>query len=178
MSDLFLGRVIKSGKPTSEKYYLNKLDLTTHIFICGSTGSGKTVLGKCLIEEALRNQIPAVVIDLKGDLSSLKVPLYDLSENEVSDFVEGHSEEDQKEKIKKNLSEFKFMLNGSGLDVKDIQDFRNRTNIKIFTPKSRVYDQFSISFLTSPPANFEELMRSEPETVLNHISNQIGRAHV
>lgn len=172
MSDLFLGRVIKSGKPTSEKYYLNKLDLTTHIFICGSTGSGKTVLGKCLIEEALRNQIPAVVIDLKGDLSSLKVPLYDLSENEVCDFVEGHSEEDQKEKIKKNLSEFKFMLNGSGLDIKDIQDFRNRTNIKIFTPKSRVYEQFSISFLTSPPANFDELMKNEPETLLNHISNQ------
>lgn len=172
MSDLYLGKLIKSGKSTSERYCLNKLDLTTHVFICGSTGAGKTVLGKCLIEEALRNHIPAVVIDLKGDLSSLKVPLYDLSENEVADFIEGNSEADQKEKIRKNLAEFKQMLAGSGLEIKDVQNFRNGTNIKIFTPKSRVYDQFSISFLTSPPDNFDELMKNEPETVLNHISNQ------
>ncbi|EKD68641.1 MAG: hypothetical protein ACD_47C00504G0001, partial [uncultured bacterium] len=172
MSDLYLGKLIKSGKSTSERYCLNKLDLTTHVFICGSTGAGKTVLGKCIIEEALRNQIPAVVIDLKGDLSSLKVPLYDLSENEVADFIEGNSEADQKEKIRKNLAEFKQMLAGSGLEIKDVQNFRNGTNIKIFTPKSRVYDQFSISFLTSPPDNFDELMRNEPETVLNHIANQ------
>jgi tetratricopeptide (TPR) repeat protein len=172
MSGLYLGRLIKSGKQTADKYYLNKADLTTHIFICGSTGSGKTVLGKCLIEEALLNQIPAVVIDLKGDLSSLKVPLYDLGENEVEDFVEGSSDEDRTEKVRKNLAEFKLMLSNSGLDVKDVRNFRNRTNIRIFTPKSRVYEEFSISFLTSPPDNFDEIMRNEPETILNHISNQ------
>ncbi len=172
MSDLYLGRLIKSGKQTNERYYLNKLDLTTHIFICGSTGSGKTVLGKCLIEEALLNNIPAVVIDLKGDLSSLKVPLYDLSENEVSDFIEGAYDDDRREKARKNLSEFKLMLNNSGFEIKDIQRFRNNTNIRIFTPKSRVFEEFSISFLTSPPDNFDDLMKNEPETVLNHIANQ------
>jgi|GEM_PF-7073123 len=172
MSGFYIGKTIKSGRVSSEKFNMNALDLTTHIFICGSTGSGKTVLGKCLIEEAVKSGIPAVVIDLKGDLSSFKIPLYDLSENEISDFIEGYSAADQQERVKRNLAEFKSMLSSSGLEVKDVQNFRNMANIKIFTPKSRTYDQFSISFLTSPPVNFDELMKNEPETVLNNIANQ------
>ncbi len=174
MSQMYLGRMLRSGKTTADRYRLNNRDLTTHVFICGSTGSGKTVLGKCILEEAVLTGVPAVIIDLKGDLSSLKIPLFDLSENELADYVEGYSDEDQKEKIKKNIAEFKHMLSNSGLGISDIQSFRNKANIRIFTPKSRVCEPVSMSFLTSPPGNFEEIMRIEPETILNHIANQVS----
>jgi len=46
-------------------------DLTTHAVIIGMTGSGKTGLGICLLEEALIDQVPVIAIDPKGDLGNL-----------------------------------------------------------------------------------------------------------
>ena len=172
MPDMYIGRTLKSGKVTSEKYFLNSLDLSTHIFICGSTGSGKTVLGKCLIEEAIKCKIPSIVIDLKGDLSSLKIPLFDLSETEISDFIDGYSEADHRERMKKTVAEYKNALSLGGLTVNDIQALRNRAAVRILTPKSRICEQFSISFLASPPSNLDEIMRAEPEIVINQVTNQ------
>ncbi|MHA1428155.1 MAG: helicase HerA domain-containing protein [Candidatus Helarchaeota archaeon] len=49
-------------------------NLLRHAAIIGSTGSGKTVLGKVLIEEALIHNYSALIIDPQGDLSSLILP--------------------------------------------------------------------------------------------------------
>ncbi|MEA1914256.1 MAG: DUF87 domain-containing protein [Campylobacterota bacterium] len=45
--------------------------LTTHAAIIGMTGSGKTGLGIGLIEEAAVDNIPAIIIDPKGDMGNL-----------------------------------------------------------------------------------------------------------
>ena len=45
--------------------------LHRHLMAIGASGSGKTVLCKCIIEEAIRNDIPAVIVDPQGDISSL-----------------------------------------------------------------------------------------------------------
>ena len=45
--------------------------LVTHAAIVGTTGSGKTGLVFVLVEEALRNGVPVLVVDLKGDLTNL-----------------------------------------------------------------------------------------------------------
>ena len=37
------------------------------------TGSGKTGLVTVLVEEALRNEIPVLLLDIKGDLANLKL---------------------------------------------------------------------------------------------------------
>ncbi len=37
----------------------------------GASGSGKTVLCKCVVEEAIRHGIPVVIVDPQGDISSL-----------------------------------------------------------------------------------------------------------
>lgn len=61
------------GKNTSDEQltlYKSK-DLTTHAAIIGMTGSGKTGLGIGLIEEAAIDNIPAIVIDPKGDMGNL-----------------------------------------------------------------------------------------------------------
>lgn len=44
--------------------------LTTHGFILGMTGSGKTGLCVVLVEELLRARIPVIAVDSKGDLAT------------------------------------------------------------------------------------------------------------
>ena len=53
-------------------------DLTTHGVIVGMTGSGKTGLGVILLEEALLQGIPTLVIDPKGDMGNLLLSFPDL----------------------------------------------------------------------------------------------------
>jgi len=42
-----------------------------HFMALGASGSGKTVLCKCVMEEAVRNDIPLIIVDPQGDISSL-----------------------------------------------------------------------------------------------------------
>jgi hypothetical protein len=50
---------------------LKNKNFTTHATIIGMTGSGKTGLGIGIIEEAVIDNIPSIVIDPKGDMGNL-----------------------------------------------------------------------------------------------------------
>ncbi len=72
--DLFyLGREVDpaSGKTSTIPLLYKNKHLTTHAAILGMTGSGKTGLGVCLLEEAALDRLPAIVIDPKGDMANL-----------------------------------------------------------------------------------------------------------
>lgn len=62
-----LGREILSGSPVE----LPVKALHRHLMVLGASGSGKTVLCKCVMEEAVRNEIPVIIVDPQGDISSL-----------------------------------------------------------------------------------------------------------
>ena len=66
----YLGREYDiSTKTTEEKLVLyDSKDLVTHGVVLGMTGSGKTGLCFALLEEAALDNIPAIIIDPKGDL--------------------------------------------------------------------------------------------------------------
>ena len=66
MTDLLLGTT-----PTGERVQLAPQALTTHGFILGMTGSGKTGLCVTLVEELLRAKVPVIAVDTKGDLATL-----------------------------------------------------------------------------------------------------------
>ena len=68
----------KTGEPGSDRVVLGSSDLTTHGVVVGMTGSGKTGLAVCLIEEALLAGIPALVLDPKGDMGNLALVFPDL----------------------------------------------------------------------------------------------------
>lgn len=60
-----------SKRLTDEVVYYDSRDLTTHALVVGMTGSGKTGLCISLLEEAILDNIPAIVIDPKGDITNL-----------------------------------------------------------------------------------------------------------
>src|SRR5258708_32905806 len=60
-----------SHRLVDEVVYYDSRDLTTHAVVVGMTGSGKTGLCIDLLEEAVLDNIPAIVIDPKGDITNL-----------------------------------------------------------------------------------------------------------
>jgi DNA helicase HerA-like ATPase len=70
---LYLGRPYDLPAKEAKAGWLlyDSKDLVTHAVCVGMTGSGKTGLCLSLIEEAAIDNIPAIIIDPKGDLGNL-----------------------------------------------------------------------------------------------------------
>src|SRR4026209_2699294 len=62
-------------------------DLVTHAVCVGRTGSGKTGLCLSLLEEAAIDNIPALVIDPKGDLANLLLTFPELRGSDFEPWV-------------------------------------------------------------------------------------------
>ena len=72
---LWLGNIIdEKGDRTKEKFEISVDLLRRHGGVFGSTGSGKTVLSKVIIEEAALEGIPVIAFDPQGDIASLMLP--------------------------------------------------------------------------------------------------------
>ncbi len=115
-------------------------DLVTHAACIGMTGSGKTGLCVGLIEEALIDGIPALVIDPKGDLTNLMLTFPGLSPEEFRPWV---NEDDARragldadayaareaDKWRKGLAQW-------GQDGSRIEALRRAGDVAIYTPGS------------------------------------------
>lgn len=58
----------------SDKIYLNPAMANRHGFICGATGTGKTITLKVLAESFSNMGVPVFVSDVKGDVAGLSKP--------------------------------------------------------------------------------------------------------
>ena len=69
----YLGRRYnpQTKSTTPDVVYYDSRDLTTHAVVVGMTGSGKTGLCVNLLEEAIIDNIPSIIIDPKGDITNL-----------------------------------------------------------------------------------------------------------
>lgn len=72
-----------SANQTGQIFSLDTTHLTTHAVILGMTGSGKTGLGITLLEEALLDGIPAIILDPKGDITNLALTFPDLTSEDL-----------------------------------------------------------------------------------------------
>ncbi|RLA66332.1 MAG: hypothetical protein DRQ78_04340 [Epsilonproteobacteria bacterium] len=90
----YLGKdVDKQTMEASEALTLLKnKNFTTHAAIIGMTGSGKTGLGIGIIEEAALDNIPAIVIDPKGDMGNLCLTDPDFSTKAFEPWVKDEAE--------------------------------------------------------------------------------------
>jgi Helicase HerA, central domain len=113
---LFLGKTVVDKKDV----LLPVQAFKRHFMALGGSGSGKTVLCKCVIEEAVRNNIPVLIVDPQGDISSLA--------------IKGDVEE--------------LMQHGTSIDVQE--DFFGKARLAIFTPASNKAIPICVNPFKSP----------------------------
>jgi Helicase HerA, central domain len=80
-SNFYIGRTYDPATDEIKKdeaVYYDSRDLTTHGVVLGMTGSGKTGLCISLLEEAILDGIPAIIVDPKGDIGNLLLTFPDL----------------------------------------------------------------------------------------------------
>lgn len=65
--EAFIG--LKGKKP----FFYPIENIKKHVIALGSSGSGKTVFSKILIEECAMQHVPSIVVDIQGDLSALAI---------------------------------------------------------------------------------------------------------
>ncbi|HEX2906176.1 MAG TPA: DUF87 domain-containing protein [Phototrophicaceae bacterium] len=88
-TSFYLGRRYDpaSNRLTNDVVYYDARDLTTHAVVVGMTGSGKTGLCISLLEEAILDNIPAIIIDPKGDITNLLLTFPDLRPEDFQPWV-------------------------------------------------------------------------------------------
>ncbi|MFZ4816191.1 MAG: helicase HerA domain-containing protein [Phototrophicaceae bacterium] len=72
---------------TEDIVYYDSRHLTTHAVVVGMTGSGKTGLCINLLEEAVIDNIPAIIIDPKGDITNLLLTFPDLQPQDFYNWI-------------------------------------------------------------------------------------------
>src|SRR4030065_645627 len=85
----YRGRIFdaQQAKATEQPLLYEPADLTTHAVVVGMTGSGKTGLCIDLLEEAALNNIPALMIDPKGDITNTLLHFPDLLPQDFQPWV-------------------------------------------------------------------------------------------
>ncbi len=171
MSELYLGKHLDSNGRPGEIYRHRLSDLTTHTFICGGSGSGKTVMGKAIIEEAALRGVPAIIVDLKGDLSSLTLAFGEISASAIAPWIKvedhstlGRAALAEANTIRKRLWEW-------GLAEANVREFSDQVAVEIFTPRSELGRRVAIPLISSPPPDVEKLFQEDPDTALVMVSS-------
>ena len=124
---LWLGfKLDKEGKRTDEKFEISVDLLRRHGGVFGSTGSGKTVLSKAILEEAAMQGIPVLAFDPQGDIASLMLP--------------GDPAE----------------LKSKGVPPKRLKEYMDKVLVRVYTPASSKGLAISINPLKLPDRNADQ----------------------
>lgn len=165
---LFVGRrynMVASVKyELGPDYFLPQQDLLTHIFVCGIIGSGKTVLAKAIIEEAAFSGIPCIVIDLKGDLSSLGMIPASFEPAEFEPWVEARDDDEKKMAAHDAAERHKDGLSLYRMSERDLRLFKERVMVRVFTPRSSKGLPLSFASQFAAPDNASHLFQEDRET--------------
>lgn len=171
MSELYLGKYLDSNGMPGDIYRHKLSDLVTHTFICGGSGSGKTVMGKAIIEEAALHGVPSIIIDLKGDLSSMALAFGEITAQTLAPWIEV---EDRSSLGRAALAEaniFRKRLWDWGLAETNVREFSNNVAVEIFTPRSEMGRRVSIPLISSPPPDINRLFIEDPDTASVMVSS-------
>ncbi|MFK7909379.1 MAG: ATP-binding protein [Akkermansiaceae bacterium] len=184
LGSFYLGRGynLKQSQLEDDLVLYDSKDLVTHGVVLGMTGSGKTGLCISILEEAAMDNIPAIIIDPKGDISNLMLNFPDF---EASDFRPWINEDDAAKKGKspdefaeKTANMWKEGIGSWGQSPDRVREFRNKVDVNIFTPGSKAGIPVSIlSSLETPP--FEvlddgELLGDRIESTVSSLLSLVG----
>jgi len=137
----YLGKDVDKNnfEPSDTLTLLKNKNFTTHAAIIGMTGSGKTGLGIDIIEEAAIDNIPAIIIDPKGDMGNLCLTDPKFSTDSFSKWVKDEAQsngDDIKEYAKKTANMWKEGVENSEQDANRVAKF-SAVEKSIYTPGSQ-----------------------------------------
>ncbi len=178
----YLGKQVQDGKPV----LYDPDDLTTHAVVVGMTGSGKTGLCIGLLEEAALLNIPALMIDPKGDITNSLLHFPDLLPDDFQPWVNpdearragkslGQAAEEAAESWRAGLEEW-------GIGPERIQALKNSAHFAVYTPGSDAGIPISIlATLKAPPIPWEgnqELLREKISGTVTAILGLVGMTDI
>ncbi|TFH13684.1 DUF87 domain-containing protein [Candidatus Bathyarchaeota archaeon] len=115
-------------------------DLTTHAVCIGMTGSGKTGLCICLLEEAALDKVPAIIIDPKGDITNHLLHFPDLEPNSFLEWInidDALRKKLTREEYAEQVAEqWKNGLKEWGISKERIKELAEAADYTIYTPGS------------------------------------------
>jgi hypothetical protein len=158
-----------------QAYLYDASDLTTHGVVFGMTGSGKTGLCIGLLEEAINEEIPMIIVDPKGDVADLALVFPEQSPGDFKKWVspaqaqrEGKDLDTYAAEVAEN---WKKGLNSWGINQEDILSMQQKMDIRIFTPGSTA--GMPVSIVQGFKAPGAELIRDE-EGLLEKVRNTVS----
>jgi len=159
----YLGRVFDPAKNRviEQELLYDSEDLTTHAVVVGMTGSGKTGLCIGMLEEAALNQIPALMIDPKGDMTNTLLHFPELLPQDFQPWVnpdaarrDGLSVE---QAATNTASQWKKGLDDWGITPQRISALKKAAQFTVYTPGSDAGVQVNIlASLKAPGIPWEE----------------------
>jgi len=141
-SKFYLGRPydLKKGKTGTKPLLYDPDDLTTHGVVVGMTGSGKTGLCIDFLEEAALNDIPAIIIDPKGDMANLLLHFPDLAPEDFQPWIDPdearRDEQTVEEKSEKIAKIWAGGLKEWGIGPERVEAVKNAVEYAVYTPGS------------------------------------------
>jgi len=175
-SSFYLGasRSLNNSR-ASAAHHMPAHHLVTHGAIVGMTGSGKTGLVTVMIEEALRNQVPVLVIDVKGDLPNLLLSFPTMSPQVLVPWLEqSASPSDLRtpdELAEAFAAERKRGLEGWSLGEPELASYCASTDMRVITPGSSAGEMLHV---LSSLERRSERWDSDPESARASLSAAIS----
>jgi hypothetical protein len=178
LGSFFLGReydlAAKKALPDRPVNYDSR-DLTTHAVCIGMTGSGKTGLCISLLEEAALDNVPAIIIDPKGDMTNLLLTFPDLLPEDFLPWVNpddaSRKGQTPEEFAAKTAQTWRDGLASWDEGPDRIRMLKNAADFAIYTPGSESGLPVSIlSSFKAPTLDWE----SESETLRERIQGTVS----
>ncbi len=184
-SNFYLGRRYDpaANKLADDVVYYDARDLVTHAVVLGMTGSGKTGLCISMLEEALLDNIPALIIDPKGDITNLLLTFPQFRPEDFGSWVN----EDDARRARMDVpsyaadvaSRWKDGLASWGITPTRVEWLKRTARYSIYTPGSEAGLPVSILASLAAPhegwAGNEEPLREKINGIVTALLGLIGR---
>lgn len=173
-TNFYLGRTFDTdnGHLGDDVVYYDSRDLTTHALVVGMTGSGKTGLCINLLEEAVLDNIPSIVIDPKGDITNLLLTFPNLRSEDFQPWINPDEAQRAGQDIASYsadvASRWKSGLQKWGIVPERLAWYQKAAKFSVYTPGSDA--GLPISILASLRAPTPQEWQAGQEGILERLS--------
>jgi DNA helicase HerA-like ATPase len=181
---LYLGKQVNpENGALGAQLDLDPADLLTHGLIVGMTGSGKTGLAIVLLEELLRQGVPVIAIDPKGDLANLLLLFDGLDAASFEPWIDPEAARRDGKDVKTAAADAAASwakgLADWGLGPKDIAALRKAHDAVVFTPGSSAGVPLNVlQSLDAPSVSFDSAEEDLRDEIQSIVSGLLGLVRV